>query len=50
MKKLLNVSAIVVGVIIASFGEIDFVLTGFLYQVGGIAFEAVRIEIGRAHV
>ena len=27
----------------ASFGEIDFVLTGFLYQVGGIAFEAVRI-------
>jgi len=28
---------------LASFGEIDFVLTGFLYQVGGIAFEAVRI-------
>ena len=32
-----------VGVVIASFGEIDFVLTGFLYQVGGIVFEAVRI-------
>jgi hypothetical protein len=28
---------------LASFGEIDFVLTGFLYQMGGIAFEAVRI-------
>lgn len=42
-KKLLNVSAIVIGVVIASFGEIDFVLTGFLFQVGGIAFEAVRI-------
>ncbi|KAG0645359.1 putative sugar phosphate phosphate translocator [Hyphodiscus hymeniophilus] len=43
MKKLANVSAIVVGVVIASFGEINFVLTGFLYQVGGIIFEAVRI-------
>jgi hypothetical protein len=28
---------------LASFGEIDFVLIGFLYQMGGIAFEAVRI-------
>jgi len=28
---------------LASFGEIEFVLTGFLYQVGGIVFEAVRI-------
>lgn len=43
MKKLLNVSAIVVGVVIASFGEIEFVLAGFLYQLGGIVFEAVRI-------
>lgn len=43
MKKLLNVSAIVIGVVIASFGEIDFVLTGFLYQLGGIVFEAIRI-------
>ncbi|PBP20921.1 DUF250 domain membrane protein [Diplocarpon rosae] len=42
-KKLGNVSFIVIGVVLASFGEIDFVLTGFLYQVGGIAFEAVRI-------
>ncbi|KAH7346741.1 triose-phosphate transporter family-domain-containing protein [Rhexocercosporidium sp. MPI-PUGE-AT-0058] len=43
LKKLGNVSFIVIGVALASFGEIDFVLTGFLYQVGGIAFEAVRI-------
>lgn len=43
LKKLGNVSMIVIGVALASFGEIDFVLTGFLYQVGGIAFEAVRI-------
>jgi hypothetical protein len=34
---------IVVGVAIASFGEIDFVMAGFLYQVAGIGFEAVRI-------
>ncbi|KAG9234163.1 triose-phosphate transporter family-domain-containing protein [Amylocarpus encephaloides] len=43
LKKLGNVSFIVIGVVLASFGEIDFVLTGFLYQLGGIAFEAVRI-------
>jgi hypothetical protein len=39
----LNVSAIVVGVVIASFGEIEFVMIGFLYQVAGIVFEAIRI-------
>ncbi|TAQ86231.1 hypothetical protein B7494_g5443 [Chlorociboria aeruginascens] len=43
MKVLFNVSFIVVGVIIASFGEIDFVLIGVLFQVGGLVFEAVRI-------
>jgi drug/metabolite transporter (DMT)-like permease len=43
IKKLGNVSFIVIGVVLASFGEIDFVLIGFLYQMGGIAFEAVRI-------
>lgn len=45
MKVLFNVSFIVIGVVLASFGEIDFVLTGFLYQVGGIAFEAVRLVL-----
>lgn len=30
MKKLANVSAIMVGIIIASYGEIQFVMTGFI--------------------
>lgn len=43
LKTLGNVSLIVLGVVIASFGEIKFVLTGFLFQLGGIVFEALRI-------
>lgn len=43
MKTLGNVSFIVIGVIIASYGEIAFVLTGFLYQAAGIVFEAIRL-------
>jgi len=43
LKKLGNVALIVIGVALASFGEIDFVLIGFLYQLGGIVFEATRI-------
>ncbi|KAJ5888165.1 sugar phosphate/phosphate translocator [Penicillium taxi] len=43
LKVLLNVSIIVLGVIIASFGEIKFVLVGFLFQLGGIVFEATRL-------
>ena len=43
MKTLGNVSFIVVGVVIASFGEIQFVMTGFLFQAGGIVFEAIRL-------
>lgn len=43
VKTLGNVSFIVIGVVIASFGEIQFVLTGFLFQVGGITFEAIRL-------
>lgn len=42
-KTLANVSIIVVGVIIASLGEIKFVLVGFLFQLGGIVFEATRL-------
>lgn len=38
-------SFIVIGIIIASFGEIKFVLIGFLYQLGGIVFEAVRLTM-----
>ena len=43
--KLFNVSFIVLGVVIASFGEIDFVMAGFLYQLAGITFEAIRINL-----
>jgi hypothetical protein len=43
MKLLFNVSFIVIGVVIASFGEIKFHLLGFLFQCGGIAFEATRL-------
>jgi hypothetical protein len=45
LKTLGNVSFIVIGVMIATYGEIAFVLTGFLYQVGGIIFEAVRLTL-----
>ncbi|OAA55462.1 DUF250 domain membrane protein [Cordyceps fumosorosea ARSEF 2679] len=44
-KKFLNVSIIVGGVIIASFGEINFVLAGFLIQVAGLIFEALRLTM-----
>lgn len=43
LRTLGNVSFIVIGVVIASFGEIQFVLVGFLFQVGGIVFEAIRL-------
>ena len=42
-RVLFNVSFIVIGVIIASFGEIEFKLIGVLFQAGGIAFEAIRL-------
>lgn len=42
-KQLGKVIFIVIGVVIASFGEIKFVLTGFLWQAGGISFEATRL-------
>ena len=45
MKKLINVSFIVLGVIIASFGEIRFLWIGFLFQLGGVAFEATRLAM-----
>ncbi|KAL9586431.1 MAG: hypothetical protein Q9203_003863 [Teloschistes exilis] len=43
LSTLFKVSFIVIGVVIASFGEIDFVLAGFLFQLGGIVFEALRL-------
>lgn len=44
-RILFNVSVIVIGVVIASFGEIRFVLTGFMFQLGGIFFEAFRLVL-----
>lgn len=44
-KQMANVSVIILGVIIASFGEIDFVLVGFLIQLGGVLFEALRLTM-----
>lgn len=43
LKTLGNVSFIVIGVVIASIGEIKFVMIGFLFQCGGIFFEAIRL-------
>lgn len=43
MKVLGNVGIIVLGVVIASFGEIKFDLIGFIYQCSGIVFEALRL-------
>jgi hypothetical protein len=43
LKQFGNVSIIVVGVIIASYGEITFVLIGFIFQVTGVMFEATRL-------
>ncbi|PSR83242.1 duf250 domain protein membrane protein [Coniella lustricola] len=45
LKTFLNVSAIVIGVIIASFGEIKFNMIGFIYQMAGVAFEATRLTM-----
>lgn len=43
MKVLGNVAIIVVGVVIASFGEIRFEFWGFVFQIGGIVTEALRL-------
>jgi hypothetical protein len=45
LKVFLNVSVIVIGVIIASIGEIKFVWIGVIYQAAGIIFEALRLTM-----
>ena len=45
LKTLGNVSFIVIGVVIASYGAIEFDLTGFLYQAGAIVFEGTRLVL-----
>lgn len=43
LRTLGNVSVIVVGIVIASYGEIAFVFVGFVFQAFGIIFESVRL-------
>jgi hypothetical protein len=43
LKVLGNVSVIVMGIIIASYGEIAFVFVGFVFQACGIVVESVRL-------
>lgn len=45
MRTLANVSVIVIGVIIASLGEIKFVMIGFIVQILGIVCEATRLAM-----
>ncbi|CAK7244058.1 MAG: hypothetical protein STHCBS139747_005592 [Sporothrix thermara] len=45
LRVFLNVMVIVFGVVLASLGEIRFVMIGFLYQLGGIVFEAMRLTM-----
>ncbi|ORZ30050.1 triose-phosphate transporter family-domain-containing protein, partial [Catenaria anguillulae PL171] len=40
-----NITGVVVGVIIASYGEIQFNLTGFIFQEIGIVFESARLVL-----
>ncbi|KAI9829172.1 MAG: hypothetical protein M1832_000195 [Thelocarpon impressellum] len=44
-KVLVTVTVIVVGVMISSYGEIRFVLVGFLLQSGGVVAEAMRLAL-----
>ena len=43
LRVFANVSIIVLGIVVASFGEVKFILIGFLFQLGGIIFEATRL-------
>jgi len=43
LKVLSNVSVIVLGIIIASYGEIAFVLIGFIFQCCANVFESIRL-------
>lgn len=43
LKRLANVTIIVLGVVLASVGEIAFSWTGFFFQLGGILFESLKL-------
>ncbi|KAL8811524.1 MAG: hypothetical protein Q9223_007511, partial [Gallowayella weberi] len=42
-SKILNLSIIVFGIMLASLGEIKFQVIGFLYQLSAVVFEAFRL-------
>jgi hypothetical protein len=44
-KTWLAIIVVVVGTMVASFGEIKFVLRGFMFQMGGLFFEAYRLAL-----
>ncbi|KAK3286727.1 hypothetical protein CYMTET_5732 [Cymbomonas tetramitiformis] len=44
-KIMLNMAVVTVGVMIASYGEINFVLTGVLMQLASILFESSRLTL-----
>lgn len=44
-STLINIFVIVIGVAVASFGEIEFSWIGFMFQVGGTVFEAMRLVL-----
>ena len=41
----LNIAVIIIGVTMTAFGEIEFVLSGFLFQVAGRFFESYRLAL-----
>jgi hypothetical protein len=43
LRRVLNVWVIVLGVVLASIGEVAFSWPGFIFQLGGIVFEAMRL-------
>ncbi|CRK12033.1 hypothetical protein BN1708_002422, partial [Verticillium longisporum] len=43
LNTLYNILFIVAGVALASLGEIEFSIVGFMFQIAGIVFEAVRL-------
>jgi drug/metabolite transporter (DMT)-like permease len=42
-RAFINIAVIVFGVGLASFGEVEFGWIGFIFQMGGIVFEAMRV-------
>ncbi|KAJ4117500.1 hypothetical protein NW768_010863 [Fusarium equiseti] len=43
LEKIINILVIAVGVAVASAGTVEFSAIGFFFQMGGLAFEAVRV-------